>query len=347
MAPIIEYFSSLNPMTFFSQLPGNIAQGIIWGLMALGLFITFRLLNFADLTVDGSFATGGAVTAVMIINGAPAWLAALVALAAGLMAGLVTGFLHTKLGIPDILSGILTQIALYSVNLNIMGKANLPVSYRNYKLILSASNIKLAILIGLIFAFFVIGLMYWFFGTEFGSTIRATGSNPDMSKAQGININTAKVVALALSNALVALSGSLFAQYQGFADVNMGRGAIVIGLAAVIIGMVIGDAIFRKKSNFIIKLLFRCRRYPLLHSYGHRSLAENADGRHEALHGCDRCALPRGAESEGDVEKLLLESRKAEQQEYEGGGEEGCLRSETYTKPSTPARSTRKWLSAA
>ncbi len=256
MAPIIEYFSSLNPMTFFSQLPGNIAQGIIWGLMALGLFITFRLLNFADLTVDGSFATGGAVTAVMIINGAPAWLAALVALAAGLMAGLVTGFLHTKLGIPDILSGILTQIALYSVNLNIMGKANLPVSYRNYKLILSASNIKLAILIGLIFAFFVIGLMYWFFGTEFGSTIRATGSNPDMSKAQGININTAKVVALALSNALVALSGSLFAQYQGFADVNMGRGAIVIGLAAVIIGMVIGDAIFRKKSNFIIKLLF-------------------------------------------------------------------------------------------
>ena len=256
MAPIIEYFSSLNPMTFFSQLPGNIAQGIIWGLTALGLFITFRLLNFADLTVDGSFATGGAVTAVMIINGAPAWLAALVALAAGLMAGLVTGFLHTKLGIPDILSGILTQIALYSVNLNIMGKANLPVSYRNYKLILSASNIKLAILIGLIFAFFVIGLMYWFFGTEFGSTIRATGSNPDMSKAQGININTAKVVALALSNALVALSGSLFAQYQGFADVNMGRGAIVIGLAAVIIGMVIGDAIFRKKSNFIIKLLF-------------------------------------------------------------------------------------------
>ena len=256
MAPIIEYFSSLNPMTFFSQLPGNIAQGIIWGLMALGLFITFRLLNFADLTVDGSFATGGAVTAVMIINGAPAWLAALVALAAGLMAGLVTGFLHTKLGIPDILSGILTQIALYSVNLNIMGKANLPVSYRNYKLILSASNIKLAILIGLIFALFVIGLMYWFFGTEFGSTIRATGSNPDMSKAQGININTAKVVALALSNALVALSGSLFAQYQGFADVNMGRGAIVIGLAAVIIGMVIGDAIFRKKSNFIIKLLF-------------------------------------------------------------------------------------------
>ncbi len=256
MGSILEYFSSLNPMTFVSQLPGNIAQGIIWGLMALGLFITFRLLNFADLTVDGSFATGGAVTAVMIINGSPAWLAAIVALASGLLAGLITGLLHTKLGIPDILSGILTQIALYSVNLNIMGKANLPVSYRNYQLILSASNIKAAILIGLVFAAVVIGLMYWYFGTEMGSTIRATGSNPDMSKAQGININTAKVVALSLSNGMVALSGSLFAQYQGFADVNMGRGAIVIGLAAVIIGMVIGDAIFRKKSSFIIKLVF-------------------------------------------------------------------------------------------
>lgn len=252
----MEYFSSLSPMTFLSQLPGNIAQGVIWGLMALGLFITFRLLNFADLTVDGSFATGGAVTAIMIINGTPAWAAALTALAAGILAGLVTGFLHTRLGIPDILSGILTQIALYSVNLNIMGKANLPVSYRNYQLILSASNIKAAIAIGLAFAAVLIGLMYWYFGTEMGSTIRATGSNPDMSKAQGININAAKVIALALSNGVVALSGSLFAQYQGFADINMGRGAIVIGLAAVIIGMVIGDAIFKKKSNFIIKLIF-------------------------------------------------------------------------------------------
>ena len=256
MDSLLSYFSSLNPMTFVSQLPGNIAQGIIWGLMALGLFITFRLLNFADLTVDGSFATGGAVTAVMIINGAPAWEAALIALAAGIAAGLVTGFLHTVLRIPDILSGILTQIALYSVNLNIMQKANLPISYRNYDLILSASDIKMAILMGSIFAAVIIGLMYWFFGTEMGSTIRATGSNPDMSRAQGININRAKVLALALSNGVVALSGSLFSQYQGFADVNMGRGAIVIGLAAVIIGMVIGDAIFKKKSNFIIKLLF-------------------------------------------------------------------------------------------
>ncbi len=256
MDSLLSYFSSLNPMTFVSQLPGNIAQGIIWGLMALGVFITFRLLNFADLTVDGSFATGGAVTAVMIINGVPAWAAALTALAAGILAGLVTGFLHTVMQIPDILSGILTQIALYSINLNIMHKANLPISYRNYDLTLSASDIPKAIVTGLVFAAAIIALMYWFFGTEMGSTIRSTGSNPDMSKAQGININTAKVLALALSNGMVALSGSLFSQYQGFADVNMGRGAIVIGLAAVIIGMVIGDAIFKKKSNFIIKLLF-------------------------------------------------------------------------------------------
>ncbi len=256
MDSIFSYFSSLNPMTFVSQLPGNIAQGIIWGLMALGVFITFRLLNFADLTVDGSFATGGAVTAILIINGTPVWVAALAALAAGIIAGLITGFLHTVLGIPDILSGILTQIALYSINLNIMGKANLPISYRNYDLIISASNIKMAILIGLAFAAVVIAFMYWYFGTEQGSTIRSTGSNPSMSKAQGININVAKVIALALSNGLVALSGCLFSQYQGFADVNMGRGAIVIGLAAVIIGMVIGDAIFRKKSSFVLKLLF-------------------------------------------------------------------------------------------
>lgn len=256
MDSLISYFSSLNPMTFLAQLPGNIAQGIIWGLMALGVFITFRLLNFADLTVDGSFATGGAVTAILVINGAPVWLAALAALAAGLIAGLITGFLHTALGIPDILSGILTQIALYSVNLNIMGKANLPISYRNYTLIISSSDITTAILTGLIFSAVVVLLMYWYFGTEQGSTIRSTGSNPSMSKAQGININTTKVIALALSNGLVALSGSLLSQYQGFADVNMGRGAIVIGLAAVIIGMVIGDAIFRKKSSFIIKLVF-------------------------------------------------------------------------------------------
>lgn len=243
-------------MAFVAQLPGNIAQGIIWGLMALGVFITFKLLNFADLTVDGSFATGGAVTAIMLVNGFPVWITIIFALLAGLLAGLITGLLHTLLGIPDILSGILTQIALYSVNLNIMGKSNLPVSYRNYSLVLSSSNINMTIIISLAFAAIVVAAMYWYFGTEQGSTIRSTGSNPAMSKAQGINISFSKVVALALSNGLVALSGSLFAQYQGFSDVNMGRGAIVIGLAAVIIGQVLGEALFRRHINFIITLIF-------------------------------------------------------------------------------------------
>lgn len=253
---IVSYFSSLDFMSFLNALPGNIAQGIIWGLMGLGVFITYKLLHFADLSVDGSFATGGAVTAIMLINGCQIWVAMLVAVAAGLLAGLVTGLLHTLLGIPDILSGILTQIALYSINLNIMGKSNLPISYRNYSLVISASNINMAIIIALIVVAIVIVAMYWYFGTEQGTTIRSTGSNPAMSKAQGININFTKVIALALSNAVVAFSGSIFSQYQGFADVNMGRGAIVIGLAAVIIGEVLGEAIFRKHINFIIRLIF-------------------------------------------------------------------------------------------
>ena len=253
---IVSYFSSLDFMSFLNALPGNIAQGIIWGLMGLGVFITYKLLHFADLSVDGSFATGGAVTAIMLINGCPIWVAMLVAVAAGLLAGLVTGLLHTLLGIPDILSGILTQIALYSINLNIMGKSNLPISYRNYSLVISASNINMAIIIALIVVAIVIVAMYWYFGTEQGTTIRSTGSSPAMSKAQGININFTKVIALALSNAVVAFSGSIFSQYQGFADVNMGRGAIVIGLAAVIIGEVLGEAIFRKHINFIIRLIF-------------------------------------------------------------------------------------------
>ena len=248
---LAEYFGSLNPANFLAALPGNIAQGIIWGLMGLGVFITYKLLNFADLSVDGSFATGGAVTAVMLINGCSVWVALIVAILAGIAAGLITGLLHTLLGIPDILAGILTQIALYSINLNIMGRSNLPISYRNYALVISASDINLSIIIAL-----GIAAMYWYFGTEQGSTIRSTGSNPAMSKAQGININVAKVIALALSNGLVALAGSLFAQYQGFADINMGRGAIVIGLAAVIIGEVLGEAIFRKRINFFVKMLF-------------------------------------------------------------------------------------------
>ena len=246
----------MNIALLFNSLPGAVAQGLIWGIMAIGVYITYKILDVADLTVDGSFATGGAVTAVLLLNGVPIWIAVIVALIAGILAGLITGLLHTLFGIPDILSGILTQIALYSVNLNIMGKSNLPISNRNYTLVLSSLNNNMAIIIGLGFAAIVIAAMYWYFGTEQGSTIRSTGSNPAMSKAQGINISVSKVIALALSNGLVALSGSLFAQYQGFSDVNMGRGAIVIGLAAVIIGQVLGETIFRKRINFVIRLVF-------------------------------------------------------------------------------------------
>lgn len=253
---LIAYFTSLNPMTLLKALPGNISQGIIWGVMALGVFITYKLLSFADLTVDGSLATGGAVTAMMLLAGYPVWLAMIVAVIAGLLAGLITGLLHTLLGIPDILAGILTQIALYSINLNIMGKANQTISVDRVGVVISLREVYLAILVALVFAALVIIALYWYFGTEQGASIRATGSNPNMTKAQGININMTKVIALSLSNALVGLSGSLIAQYQGFADINMGRGAIVIGLAAVIIGQVLCNAIFKKRLNFAISLVF-------------------------------------------------------------------------------------------
>ena len=253
----MSYLASLNPVSLLTTLPGNIAQGLIWGLMALGVYITFRLLDFADLSVDGSFATGGAVTVVLMLHGWSAPAAMLIALLAGLLAGLATGLLHTLLGIPPILAGILTQIALYSINLHIMGgKANLAINVDNYALILSSRQSMHAILVALIFALVVISILYWYFGTEQGSSIRATGCNPSMSKAQGININFTKVLALALSNALVSLSGGLMSQFQGFSDINMGRGAIVIGLAAVIIGEVLGEAIFRKHLNFFGRLAF-------------------------------------------------------------------------------------------
>ena len=243
--------------TLLNALPGNLAQGTIWGIMALGLYISFRLLDFSDLTVDGSFATGGAVAVMLIVSGCPTWLAMVAALVAGMLAGLITGLLHTKLGIAPILSGILTQIALYSVNLHILGnKANLAVSVDKFRLLLSLRNATGAILTALVFAGVLIALFYWFFGTELGSSIRATGANPRMSTAQGINIQYTKVLALALSIGIVAVSGALMAQYQGFADVQMGRGAIVIGLAAVIIGEVIRKTIFRKQQNFALQLAF-------------------------------------------------------------------------------------------
>ena len=248
---------ALNPMVLVSALPGNVAQGVIWGIMAVGLYMTFRLLHFSDLTVDGSFATGGAVAVIMIISGWPAPFALLCAFCAGMIAGLVTGILHTVFGIPDILSGILTQIALYSINLRILGgKANQAVSVDKYSLVVSMRNISRSLLVGSMFALVLIILLYWFFGTELGCSIRATGCNPAMSKAQGININYVKVLTLSLSNGFVALSGGLLAQYQGFADVNMGRGAIVIGLAAVIIGEVLGEALFGKQLNFFLRLIF-------------------------------------------------------------------------------------------
>ena len=244
-------------MTLFTALPGNIAQGIIWGIMAIGVYMTFRLLRFSDLTVDGSFATGGAVAVMLIINDVPSPVAMLAAFGAGLLAGLVTGLLHTVFGIPDILAGILSQIALYSINLRIMfGRANQAVSVDKYFLVVSLRDIMKSLLVGAVIALVLIGILYWFFGTEKGSAIRATGCNPEMSMAQGININSTKVLTLALSNGLVALSGALLAQYQGFSDVNMGRGAIVIGLAAVIIGEVLGEALFGKRLNFFGRLLF-------------------------------------------------------------------------------------------
>ena len=237
---LMNYFATLNPVAFTNALPGNIAQGLIWGIMALGVYITFRLLDFADLTVDGSFATGGAVTVMMTINGYNIWVSLLCACIAGLLAGLCTGLLHTN-----------------SINLNIMQRhANQALSADKYNLVLSSRNLTHAIIVGVIFSVVIIAVLYWYFGTEQGSAIRATGCNPAMSKAQGINIDNMKLIGLALSNAIVALSGGLLSQYSGFSDVNMGRGGIVIGLAAVIIGEVLGDALLGKHMNFMGKLIF-------------------------------------------------------------------------------------------
>lgn len=254
---ISAYIASLSLLKLAKNLPGGIAQGLIWGLMALGVLITFRLLDVADLTVDGSFTLGAAVTVMLIIAGWPAWLAMLVAVIAGILAGLCTGLLHVKLGIPVILAGILTQFSLYSINLRIMGMAaNKALSVDKYNLILSSRNITTAILTSLVIAFVLVCVFYWYFGTEQGSALRATGSNPAMSRALGIDIGAMKILGLAISNGVVALSGGLMSQYQGFADINMGRGAIVIGLAAVIIGEVLGKAILGKHLNFFGTMSF-------------------------------------------------------------------------------------------
>ena len=237
-------------------LPGACAQGLIWGIMAIGVYLTYRILDVADLTVDGSFGTGGAVCVMCLLSGMNVWAALFIALLAGLATGLVTGLLPTFMGIPAILAGILTQLALYSINLKIMGKANQSINVDKYDLLISLRWVKEfalhnPIIMVIIVTAVLIGVLYWVFGTELGCGIRATGSNPAMSRAQGINTNLNVVLGLAVSNGLVALSSGLLAQYQGFIDINSGRGAIVIGLAAVIIGEVIFGKIFR---NFALKL---------------------------------------------------------------------------------------------
>ena len=251
-------------MTFFHSMPNALGQGLIWGLMAIGVYITYRILDIADLTVDGSLATGGAVCAVAIGIGINPWVAMLLAVLAGMVAGLVTGLLHTVCKIPAILAGILTQLALYSINLRIMAvgteettMATVALNVRTHKLLLSSRNIRsLGLdnpLILLVIAVAVmIGILYYLFGTETGCSLRATGANQAMARAQGINTNFCKVLGLVISNGLVALSGALLAQYQGSATIDMGRGAIVIGLAAVIIGEVLLSKVFR---NFALKLL--------------------------------------------------------------------------------------------
>ena len=238
-------------MDLLSALPGAVAQGLIWGIMAIGVYITYKILDIADLTVDGSICTGAAVCAMLMINGVPVWAALIAALLSGIAAGAVTGALHILLGIPAILSGILTQLVLWSLNLKIMGKANQPLSARNYKVLLSQMDIPAAIVILAIFAVLLVALLYLFFGTELGASIRATGINAAMSRAQGINTDVTKLLGLALSNGIVALSGALLCQYQGYTDINMGKGAVVIGLAAVVIG---GAVISKLPPNFAIRL---------------------------------------------------------------------------------------------
>lgn len=239
-------------LSFLNSLPGATAQGIIWGIMAIGVYITYKILDIADLSVDGSFCTGGAVLVLCMSNGMPVAPALLIAFVAGCVAGLVTGVLHIHFGIPAILSGILTQLGLYSINLRILGgKANQGLNPRNYKLLLSLNDPVMAIVVGLAIVIVLIILLYLFFGTDLGCSLRATGNNQAMARANGINTNGAKILGLVISNGIVAFSGALLTQYQGFADINMGRGAIVIGLAAVIIGEVLFHKIFK---NFALRL---------------------------------------------------------------------------------------------
>ena len=244
-------------LSLFNSLPGAVTQGLLWGIMGIGVYVTYRILDVADLTVDGTLATGGALCVMLMRLGCNPWIALLCAFLAGMLAGLVTGLFHTRCGIPAILAGILTQLALYSINLRIMGgKANQPIGVDKYDLLVSQRYVRELSLrnplpLAILFLVVMIAALYWFFGTEYGSALRATGANPHMARAQGINTGAKVTVGLMLSNGLVAASGALLAQYQGAADVNMGRGAIVIGLAAVIIGDVL---LGKLVHNFALKL---------------------------------------------------------------------------------------------
>ena len=239
-------------MGFLNAIPGAVAQGLIWGLFAIGLYISYKILDIADLTVDGSVCTGACVLAVLLTHGVSVYICLIAAFLAGALAGTVTGLFHTAMGIPPILSGILTQLILWSLNLKILGKANLAISARKYHVLLSSMDNWKAIVVSAIFCILVIVGLYLFFYTELGFSIKSTGDNEDMSRAQGVNVNFNKVLGLAISNGIIALSGALLAQYQGFADINMGRGAIVIGLAAIIIGLSVSLKIM---PNFVVSLI--------------------------------------------------------------------------------------------
>ena len=248
----------MNVLSLLNAMPGAIAQGLIWGIMAIGVFITYKVLDYADLTVDGTMATGGAVCIMLMMNGVNVFIALLCAIIAGMLAGLITGLFHTAMGIPAILAGILTQLSLYSINLVVMGgKANQAVSVTKYQLLVSSRYVKELsfqnpILITLLVTAALISVLYWFFGTEIGCSLRSTGANEAMSRAQGINTNRAKILGLMISNGIVALASAMYSHYQGFVDVNMGRGAVVIGLAAVIISDVIFGRLF---TNFALKMV--------------------------------------------------------------------------------------------
>lgn len=243
--------------SLINRMPGGIAQGLIWGIMALGVYITFRVLKESDLTVDGSFATGGAVTVMLLQAGINSYVSLIAAFFAGLIAGIVTGLIHTKLKIPAILSGILVQLALYPINLHIMNMAaNVAINLDKVNLLISIRKVPLTILVCFILAILLIGIMYWYFGTEQGCAIRATGNSNKMALAQGINIDNMKIISFGLGNGLVGLAGGILSQYQGYADVGMGRGAIVIGLAAIIIGEALLDVIFKKGCSFYTRLAF-------------------------------------------------------------------------------------------